>query len=381
MAQYTQEQQVFALSSLSNLSGEFTGDGKKIAEDMKPLLVEILGNQNVQDLIGTWELVWGPVVDVSPIPTIGNRAINTMFIARSAGDTPQYVVAIAGTDAKSKFDWIIEDFWVDGTVVWPYLPPDSPVSPRISDGTHFGLDKLIGMTDGGLHGRDYLQNNAATQPGTNVTVTGHSLGGALSPSYALYLHDTRSQWDSAGNVTLFCQPTAGPTPGDDVFANYYDGILGANTNRVWNKYDTVPHAWEKDMLQEVPNLYAPTIEPNWEIKVFADVALFVSRKTPYTQLLSSVPGSDSTVVPVGSGSTFEQFMKEICYQHIDAYINIFQMSEFQAAVTQILNNGSTYFSCDITPAHINAVQMRAQQINAEYNVSQAAPTTTPTSAS
>lgn len=381
MAQYNQSQQVFALSSLSNLSGAFQGTGSEIAAKMKPELVKILADSTIQGQIGEWELVWGPVVDVSPLPIIGDfLAINTMYIARSSGDTPQYVVAIAGTNEGSKFDWLIEDFWVEGTVTWPYLPPQSGNSPQISDGTNFGLNKLLGMQDGGQSARDYLQANATTQSGTSVTVTGHSLGGALSPSYALYLHDTQGTWNSNGNATISCQPTAGPTPGDANFASYFDGILGGNTNRVWNKLDMVPHAWEKDMLQEVPDLFVPTIEPDFLVKGFVDVALYISRNTPYTQLCADVSGSDSSVLVISSGGTFEKFMKEACYQHIDAYINIFEMSDFQTRVSQILNNGKTFFSCDITSGDINALQLKTQQQMAQKNIGAAVAGTTTTQA-
>lgn len=369
MAQYDQAQQVFALSALSNMSGAFQGTGSEIAAQMKPEIVKILADATIQEQIGDWELVWGPVVDVSPLPIVGQfKAINTMFIARTAGDTPQYVVAIAGTNETSKFDWLIEDFWVEKTVTWPYLPAQGTDDPQISDGTNFGLNKLLAMKDGTQAARDYLQENATSQPGTQVTVTGHSLGGALSPSYALYLHDTQADWNAAGNAEIFCQPTAGPTPGDANFASYYDNALGSNTNRVWNKLDTVPHAWEKDMLEEVPTLYAPTIEPDFLVKGFVATALHISRNTPYTQLLSSVPGSDSTVVVIPTGGTFEKFMKEICYQHIDAYITIFGMSDFQTRVTQILNNGKTFFSCDISGTDINTMYLKTQQQMAQKGI-------------
>lgn len=382
MAQYNQAQQMFALSSLSNMSGAFKGTGSKIAAKMKPELLEIFADATIQGQIGEWELVWGPVVDVSPLPIIGDfLAINTMYIARSSGATPQYVVAIAGTNEVSKFDWLIEDFWVDKTVTWPYLPSGSETNPQISDGTNFGLNKLLGMQDNGQSARDYLQANATETSGTSVMVTGHSLGGALSPSYALYLHDTAADWNADGNATIFCQPTAGPTPGDENFATYYDDALGSKTNRVWNKFDMVPHAWEKDMLEEVPDLFAPTIEPDFLVKGFVDVALHISRNTPYTQLCADVPGSNSTVIVIGSGGTFEQFMKEACYQHIDAYINIFELSDFQTRVSQILNNGKTFFSCDISSGDITATQLKTQQKMVQKGISPSvAPTgTSPTS--
>ncbi|MGH9905070.1 MAG: lipase family protein [Pyrinomonadaceae bacterium] len=56
---------------------------------------------------------------------------------------------------------------------------------------------------------------------TPISVTGHSLGGALSPAVALWLSDTKAQWDPSGRSSLACLPSAGPTSGDQAFATYY----------------------------------------------------------------------------------------------------------------------------------------------------------------
>ena len=287
MATYDPNQIIFCLSTLSNLSSTGSGSGGKIEKDIKPEIKAVLADPTVQGLIGEWNLVWGPVVDVGPFKVGGSLAINTLYIARSADNPNHFVVAIAGTDSKSKYDWIVEDFWVGKTVTWPYLPAGWPTQPQISDGTNFGLGKLVAMQDPDtkLTARQYLQNNAANTPGSFVAVTGHSLGGALSPSYALYLNDTASEWNSAGNATLACLATAGPTPGDADFSDYYGSRLGSATTRVWNSHDVVPHAWEVDMLNQIPTLYEPLITPDIEINAFVALAKWVSRKTPYTQLL------------------------------------------------------------------------------------------------
>lgn len=366
MPTYSQNQTIFSFAAISDLGSGMKGTPAEIAATVKSEITSILADQTVQGLIGEWDLVWGPVVDVSELPIVGDfLPINTMFIARQSGNTPQYVVGIAGTDSKSIFDWFVEDFWVESTVTWPWLPAGSTTQPQISNGTNFGLNKLLGMTDNGQSARDYLQATAGTESGSLVTVTGHSLGGALSPSYALYLNDTASEWNGQGNARIACLPVAGPTPGDNVFADYYDQRIGSQTTRVWNKHDIVPHAWQKDMLVEIPVLYLPTIPIDATVSALIAVALYISRKTVYTQLLSGTPGSQNPVVPIQASSTFEEFMKEACVQHVDGYINIFGIQEFQSAVAALLPGGS-FFSCGITPEHIqelaDKVKVKAAQI-------------------
>lgn len=360
MPTYDQNQIIFAHTTLADIGNGLEGLPSEIEATVKSELNSVFADPTVQSLIGEWELVWGPKVDISALPVVGDfRPINVLYIARQTGENPQYVVATSGTDSKSIFDWVVEDFWVNGTVTWPWLAAGNTTQPQISNGTNFGLSKLIAMTDAGQSARDYLQANATSQANTLVTVTGHSLGGALSPSYALYLNDTASEWNSSGNAKVACLAVAGPTPGDDVFANYYDEQLGPNTTRVWNEHDMVPHAWQKDMLAEIPTLYVPIVPVDLVVEAMIAFALYISRNTTYTQLLSSTPASSSTVVPMSGSSAFEQFMREACYQHVDEYITIFGMQEFQSAVASLLSSGN-FFSCGITPEQINRLEAKVK---------------------
>ncbi len=54
-------------------------------------------------------------------------------------------------------------------------------------------------------------------------------------------------------------PTAGPTPGNKIWADYYDIQLGSATDRLWNELDIVSHVWELDMLSEIPTRYESEI--------------------------------------------------------------------------------------------------------------------------
>lgn len=365
MAQYSTKQIQFALTTLANMDSGEESVPEVIETKMKENLHKVFVDAAVRDLIGTWELVWGPKIDIDILPVVGDfKPINTMYIAKSA-ESQDYMIGIAGTDSSSGFDWMVEDFWVWDTKTWPYLASGSDTSPQISDGTNYGLNKLVTMTDGGKTAQQYLRETAGATSGSTVSVGGHSLGGALAPSFALYLHDTAADWNSEGNASIDVLGVAGPTPGDDVFADYYNGRLGTSTDRVWNEHDIVPHAWEKDMLEEIPKLYEPVIPWDIAVQAIADVALYISKNTPYTQLLSDTPASESTVVEIQADSTFKEFMFEACYQHVDGYIKIFGIEDFQSAVTQVLDTGKTYFSCNLTVSDIEAFNAKVQAKHAK----------------
>jgi hypothetical protein len=267
---YTFEQQVVSLSWSTVLTFNLTGTAEEIASQAKEMLLEVLGEPAVQKLIGVWNLVWGPGVYAGSF--VGStKSLNAMFIAVPEEDPQQAVVAIAGTNGTSLMDWIVEDFNVGHKVPWPF--GFSPLNPEISAGTFYGLDKLVSMK-----AKDSIGNPPATarqflatQSFTKVMVTGHSLGGALSPCYTLYLDETRPAWNASGSAALSCLPTAGPTPGDVGFSKYYDARLLPSTSRVWNSMDVVPHAFNARRLGEVATLYEPNLYSSTIAKLIASL--------------------------------------------------------------------------------------------------------------
>ncbi len=332
-ATYTSDQQVFCLNAISNLGNEYQGTAEVIASQTSAAINNILSDPGVNGLIGNWSCVWGPQVVAAE-----GKALNTMFIAHNS-DSDQYVVAIAGTDSKCVLDWLLEDFLVSTKVDWPYGGFDLSPNPMTSLGTSIGLNALIGMavTTNSIHvhARDYLQNQAAT----NVIVTGHSLGGALAPAYALYLNDTVSQWANGRAVTISCAPAAGATPGDQAFSDYYGQRLGATTNRVWNAHDVVPHAFEHDMLTEIKAIFEPHVKTPISVRGAIDLIKLLTINKNYTQLLPATAGF--TLTNCSGATTFGDAL--LC-NHICAYADHFQVADFQAAVQRVLNMASPFFS-------------------------------------
>ncbi|MDV3348258.1 lipase [Leptothoe sp. LEGE 181152] len=289
---YSFEQQIFCISWATVLSFGFRGGASEIASQTKALLINVLQDEEIQKLIGVWNLAWGPGIFSAPI--VSEKADNTMFIVAPEADPTQAVVAIAGTSGL--VDWVFENFNVKETVPWPY--GHSSTNPQISKGINFGLDKLTDMesfdstTSFSITAQQYL----ASQSFTKVMVTGHSLGGALSPCYALYLDETRSQWDSIGSAIISCLPTAGQTPGDINFSQYYDSKLLATTTKIWNLLDIVPHAFNTERLGEIPDLYEPDLSSTDGIKSLVCQLQQVTESLNYLNVAPDAEGFPSQVV-------------------------------------------------------------------------------------
>lgn len=331
--EFNQMQQTFALNWLSNILAGVKETYADLGCDARLGVGNVLKDEKVIRMIGEWNLEWGPVVYSHAYDTNKPDKIivadNTMFLVSTKSypglDKPDvYILSVAGTNPISPYGWFIEDFNTGSAVDWPFYPSDGgDLKPKISQGTYIGLMKLMHMNDES-HGGSVMQRLTeiarSANPQTKLIVTGHSLGGALSASLALALFNMQtntfpdptkktqvelnlsdggwaSNWDDSLNMILSSMPTAGATPGDLDFAMYYDQKLGSRTVRIWNRIDVVPHAWQKDMMIEVPHLYYPFVKPNDIVLALADLALGNSLRAgvTYRQIMEQTPGLNSAV--------------------------------------------------------------------------------------
>ena len=324
---YTQQQTVFVLSMLSNLAITQTGSANRLEQYLGAHVDAHL--QASADDIGVWTRVWGPAVfQAAPL---SNVADNVMYVACNTATPPQYVVAIAGTNYNSAFDVLIEDFYVGKQVPWEYGHP--PPGAAISAGTFAGLTILQFLTPGpGMPGGnqrlDDFFKTVVTQP-IQIVVSGHSLGGALSPAIALWLLDTQPAWDLQTRATISCEPTAGPTAGNAAFARYYDQSLGSRTTRIWNRLDIVPHAWNQTDLSEVPALYNPAVPPDVVIDALVAAAESAASDGRYTQINAATAALDGTLntsLLDPKRWAFENYLVQAGYQHVDEYFTLLQVT-------------------------------------------------------
>src|SRR5262249_11071035 len=158
---------------------------------------------------------------------------------------------------------------------------------------------------------------AASGEPLEVIVTGHSKGGALAPTLALWLRealdsgDPEERWDPSGRARVRCHAFAAPTPGHAGFADRIDRVLGADHRHLRNANDIVTHAWQSDELAQIPALYGARSAPF--ARLLADVIAHVGPLN-YRQARSGV----STFA--GAIDSSRMFAAEFIYQHMDAYL-------------------------------------------------------------
>lgn len=342
------EQRVMTLNWLSNSASNKFGTANQLQEEMQKDLEKLFSNSAMQSKIGLWELEWGPVVIQEGKDVKTKVATNAMFVAKQTaynGHDDHYVIAIAGTNAVSMYGWFVEDFKTNELVLWSQAaneeknckPTSSdPAEPHVSQGTCIGLTHLLNMSwqPPKPQGKNktapaaqtllqFLEERFGELPLQRdlLSVTGHSLGGALSAALALRLSESqlkpygaiKKAWNPSNSVTLTAMPTAGPTPGNKAFANYYNNTIGFKTTRVWNKMDPVPYGHQPDMIRAIPSMYYPYIVPDAGLYAVVGILLgnsvFGTSKYPeggeYTQLMAQtapLPGQFNAVfaaVPPG----------------------------------------------------------------------------------
>ncbi len=275
------EGQVFILSILSNAASSEGGTEEELQELLTERVTRALDKSSIQKYIGDWDVVWGPVVYK---PNWAIYATNAMYVAKNGN---QYVVAIAGTNPKSILSWL-QDLKIRKQKRWPY-GERGDLNPKISRGTFNGLNHLLqDMKSSDKTVLEFLQETVkSSDEEIEIIFTGHSLGGALSPTLALAAFDQKSEWAGEKPFKISVYPSAGPTPGNQDFSTYYDSQLGNSTKRIWNDLDIVPYAWNRTTLAQIPRLYKPHIQPDLFVEVSVFLAQLAALGKNYTQIISN----------------------------------------------------------------------------------------------
>lgn len=319
---YDERQITFALSLISNLSWKkFSSVGQMEAE-LARTIEGLFSNNSFVELVGPWKLVWGPAIYQAELSL---AADNTIYVAQSETTPSEFVVSIAGTNPYSLHGIFVEDLDVSTTEPWPGVP-----DACLSTGTHKGLHALLATPTRKGVGTGVVTDFLQGQQAGKITTTGHSLGGTLAPVMAVWLKQELSR-GNGGAPIMRALPFAGATPGNDTFANYGDKLLGAaQIERVWNRLDVVPHAWNDALLNAVPQLYCPEIEPNWLVNGLVAWASSISKNTRYTHLSADAPALPGEYVPTQpTGEVISDFLAQMNVQHVDEYFRLLGVSDLQ----------------------------------------------------
>lgn len=249
---YNVVQTAFKLSRSANGADNETGTPAQLQDHLRTELRKILVETEVQA-----ELVWGPCVFQSDRYPNEHVADQSMYVARIPRFNT-YVVAVAGTNFKSTYAQQQLDLNVRETVPFPAgVNPDGisiptiPNGGRISAGTGLGVTNLLEMQDSSAGSlQTFLQRSAASD--ATLVFAGHSLGGALAPTLALWLYPTPA---SSGWKNVRVLATAAPSPGDVTFSAAFGRAYpqagestvtaeyGVWNAVIWNQWDLVPHTW------------------------------------------------------------------------------------------------------------------------------------------
>lgn len=253
----SEEQRQFFYAWMADcINDNYEDDASDQSVLLDSAVVRIKGALKHPTLVGAFgnsELVWGPQLLVEKDLNGDYSSGNLMYcVKRDFGaGVPEYVVGIAGTDMISSFDWLQEDLNVTSAV-------SSPLGEGlISKGASIGLANLKSMKSTGDMGGDaiedsiglidYLQQMVGRSRNI-VSVTGHSLGGALTQVFSAEL---RTNLPSETHVKAWVY--AGPTAGDKDFANAL--VKSVEYHAYNNRYGVIPRAWQEDSLNTLCTLY------------------------------------------------------------------------------------------------------------------------------
>jgi triacylglycerol lipase len=244
---------------------------------------------------GEWSLAWGP----------GDTSGNQMFVAKHR-DANRFAISIRGTVPKFSLALLVdlfEDLDVNHPQPWPYPLTAGAV---VAGGTVDGLNCLTAMTSGGLSLLDYIE--AQVPAGSEILITGHSLGGALTTVLAPWLQYQLSQAGKAVAITPYT--FAAPTAGNQAFADFYTNLF-SRSFRYYNDIDVIPKAWAG--LLSIRELF-PSPGPScpWEIKDTVDVVnLWLGRIDGVTYVQPNGDGNPLN----GVAAATKSFLTEVGDQH------------------------------------------------------------------
>lgn len=299
----------------------------QIMNDTMPNIHSLLNPHGNVD----WQIVWGPAIYTFPHAILQD---NMMYVAQQISSPSNYVVAVRGTNGLAFWDWVEEDLEVLRKVPWN-APKGVVVqgTPMISKATQDGLDVLLnslipgpGMPASGQNITTFLSGLVASGK-VNLLFTGHSLGGALSPTLALWFKQSQnlpSYWDPNVNASISAVPFAGPTAGNQDFATFFNAQLGAVCDRIYNTLDVVPLVWETDTMKQLPSLYLPSIRMPLAEKLLVEFLEKIARGYVQPNTGNRIPWD---IQPEQKG-----YIAQAGVQHLHSYPNLLGVPELLTVI-------------------------------------------------
>ena len=350
MSEFNKNQVMLALCYISYYGYSLTGDDSKNAQRIAKLIDEaLLEWKPVKD---QWQRVWGPAVFALPGTKFDDSLV---YVVQNTQHLHEYAVVVRGTNPVSIPNWVIWDFQAKDLKVWPFFEGDTAGKtdselPCLSESSYFGINIIQTLrppinkvpTDRSERGLarfnerhadvravnqslleffNEAQNNSA-QP-LNITTTGHSLGGALSPLVALWLkQEQHSQFTKSTFTTV---TFAGPTSGNSTFANYFNQQLPNAMTRVANDLDIVTLAWNEAQMKKMFSVYLweiPPLLPLPPVWLMLEILKSRAKGKDYQHLTD-----DSATFPGEFAHFAIPYITQALYQHVVSYPKLLDIED------------------------------------------------------
>lgn len=273
----------------------------------------------IEPYIGKYEIVWGPADHKDGLEVFTD---SLMFIVRNKEYPSEYTVVIRGTSPLSLATYIYQDYWINDLCYWDSGNP--PVNAKISHGVYLGLHilqqlKPISKVPGNNKRiLDFLKNivNNSTEKIT-INITGHSLGGALAPTFALWLYDKSNFIWPERKPDIYTYAYAGFSAGNKLFAHYSNKIMKDKCFRYNNHLDVATYFFNKRSLGKIPLLYAPHNH--------MDIFVWIYYKWIYHKAIGRGYMQIETSIKIGSKVDKSKWLywSQLGYQHTAAYLKRF----------------------------------------------------------
>jgi triacylglycerol lipase len=284
----------------------------KLEENMTDMLM------SVKDDLDFSDISWGPVAYKDN--EVFSDSLIYIVQNKQVGDVPEYTIVIRGTNPVSISSWIFQDLAVSGLVPWIRQSEHTKADRvYISKATDTSLSIHKNLMSAGQTVLDWVLGVLSSDPADNIklNVTGHSLGGLMCTTFALWLYDELAYQGKTDRVGFNVYSFAGPTAGNDDFVKYTNMKFGRRYVCYENHLDIATHVWvESDMTNVLPGIYAPKIGLKKAEQEALDFFCRQIKSLGYAQLNEIKPVASE----IYSGRLFADYLLQAAYQHVVPYL-------------------------------------------------------------
>jgi hypothetical protein len=276
---------------------------ESVAQQQQRMLTWL--NQSLADTSiatgGAWKAIW---------VGLSNDRANMSYIAQNAAAN-QFTLSIRGTDFAMKIDRQ-EDFEVGTTVSFA---EQAGAPSTISQGAMEAFTELTNAVSAATQTTlaQQFESLANSNPGAQFFITGHSLGGCLATTVALYLNNLAQSWSNKASFQVYT--FAAPTAGLQDFASLFAKTFVTSSWRIYNIWDAVPNAWQT--LSNIDSYYpGGPLATSFVQKEVAKYQASLNGNAYVQPITTDVPINQQELRdPKHIDNTTYDFLEQVAFQH------------------------------------------------------------------